>query len=83
MASHPILYIITCEGILGVASHPILYITCEGIKECLPIPYCILPVRAFQVWLPSLFSVGSVSVLMNVRCESLTHILCAWCLMSG
>ena len=31
MASHPILYIITCEGILGVASHPILYITCEGV----------------------------------------------------
>ena len=43
MASHPVLYI-TCDGVLGVASHPILYITCEGIKECLPIPYCILPV---------------------------------------
>ena len=66
---------ITCEGVLGVASHPIL-LPVRAFQVWLPIPYCVLPVRAFQVWLPSLFSVGSVSVLMNVRCESLAHILC-------
>ena len=54
MASHPILYITCdCEGVLGVASRPILYITCEGVLgvayHTIPLPVRVLGVASHPI----------------------------------